>query len=191
MSINTTTLTGAISNSHTSFGLASVANVTVGNPTTGAGMTLLLIENEMMLVTALSGNNVAVTRGQHGTGASAHNASTGVTIGGLSDFPNFTPAISSVQTTQARFASIGSPVASAATITPSGQVFHVTGTTATVTINLPPNLVAGQFTVIADAIWTWTAAGNIAEAGTVTAAGGTVTFTYDPGTSKWYPSRVS
>jgi hypothetical protein len=191
MAINTTTIPAAITASQDRFGVASTANITAGSQTTGVGLTLLLIENEMMQVTGVTGNQVAVQRGQHGTSATAHGAGTAVTIGGLADFPSFTPAVTSVQPTQQRFASIGAPVASAATITPTSPIFHVTGTTATVNINLPANLVQGQFTAIADGIWTWTAAGNVAVAGTVTTAGSSVTFTYDAGTSKWYPSRLA
>lgn len=87
-------------------------------------------------------------------------------------------------------------VATAGTILPSGPLFHVTGTTAIVTITTPTGCNATvrgscQFTIIADGIATWTAAGNISVAGTVTTAASAVTFTWDATNSKWVPSRLS
>jgi len=86
---------------------------------------------------------------------------------------------------------VGPNIASATTIAPTYRIHHVTGTTAIVNITIPWEGFAGSVTLIADAIWTWTAAGNIAVLGTVTAANGAVIFTYDPATVKWYPSRVA
>jgi hypothetical protein len=82
-------------------------------------------------------------------------------------------------------------VASATTIAPSGALFHVTGTTAIATISLPATYQGGPITIIFDGVDTWTAAGNIAVAGTNTTAGSAVTFTYSFATSKWYPSRLA
>jgi hypothetical protein len=86
---------------------------------------------------------------------------------------------------------VGAAVASAATITPSAPVFHVTGTTSIVTISLPTGFNGGQIYIIFDGVAAWTAAGNIAVAGTPTTAGSMVYFTYDRNTGKWYPSRMS
>lgn len=85
----------------------------------------------------------------------------------------------------------GPDIASAATIAPTHGIHRVTGTTAIVTITLPSADFAGSIILQAAAIWTWTAAGNISVAGTVTAAGGTVIFTYLPALGKWCPSRVA
>lgn len=82
-------------------------------------------------------------------------------------------------------------VASATTILPTGPLFHVTGTTATATFTIPVGFEGGCFTVIADGVWTWTNAGNIQVAGTVTTAGSTVTFCQDVVTAKFYPSRLA
>jgi hypothetical protein len=81
-------------------------------------------------------------------------------------------------------------VASAATLVPSGQRFHVSGTTAIVNISAPYGN-TGQVTIIFDGVDTWTAAGNISIAGTNTTAGTSVTFTWDSSTSKWVPNRVA
>ena len=75
----------------------------------------------------------------------------------------------------------------------SHPVHHVTGTAAIINLLVPYDAPGwqGEVTLIADAIWTWTAAGNIAQAGTVTAAGRQFKFVYDPGTNKWYPDKVA
>lgn len=88
---------------------------------------------------------------------------------------------------------IGPNIASAATIAPTHPIHHVTGTAAIVNITAPEDSAEwqGELTLIADAIWTWTAAGNIALAGTVTAALKQVKFVYDPATAKWYPDKVA
>lgn len=93
---------------------------------------------------------------------------------------------------------IGPPLASAGSpagfLSPTHPVHHVTGTSAITNINPPDPAFQGSVTFIADAIWTWTAAGtdnSIGIAGTVTAAGKSVTFTYDPMTKRWYPDKVA
>jgi hypothetical protein len=84
----------------------------------------------------------------------------------------------------------------AGAITPSGPFFSVSGTSAITGFNIPvgfPGTAVGGgcFTANPTGIWTWTAAGNIAKAGTVTAALETVTFCWNAATSKWIPSRIS
>lgn len=192
MSINKTTLSGAVAALDTLIGVVSATGITAPVPTTGVGLTYLLIEQEMLKVTNLNGLSINVARGVQGTAAVAHASGAAVIVGGPADFPLFTPAISAVTIADPdRFDGFSAPVASATTITASGPRFHVTGTTATATINLPPNFVQGQIVVVADGVWTWTAAGNIAVAGTVTTAGSAVIFLYDAGTTKWYPARLA
>lgn len=85
----------------------------------------------------------------------------------------------------------------AGTTTPSGPLFTVTGTNAIVNWGIPLGFNAtasggGCFTAIPTGIWTWTAAGNITTAGTVTAGNSVpVTFCWNAVTSKWVPSRIS
>lgn len=87
---------------------------------------------------------------------------------------------------------IGTAIASATTIAPITRYVHITGTTAIVNITAPTGTVSGtEITLIFDGVDTWTAAGNIAAAGSATTAGSTVTFVYDAVTAKFYPSRVS
>lgn len=85
-------------------------------------------------------------------------------------------------------------VASAAgLVTPSGPLFHVTGTAAITGFNIPVGFNGGGFCAIADSgIWTWTAANNITIGGTVTAADGrTVCFVFDSVTLKFSPNRIT
>jgi hypothetical protein len=199
MAINTTTLSGAITDYQTTFALASTTNVTA--PTyqsftagSASTYTYLYVEAEMMFVTSIPvAGTVTVIRGVLGTMAVAHVVSTLVTIGLPVDFPNFTPAIGAFTTLAPnRFQGVSAAVAAAATIIAPGPLFHVTGTTATNIITPPANFVEGSITIIADGIWTWTSsavANGIAQSGSMTAAHETVTFTFDANTTYWYPSR--
>lgn len=89
----------------------------------------------------------------------------------------------------------GATVASAASaITPSAPYFNISGTSAITGFNIPVGFdptQGGCFTANPTGIWTWTAAGNIATAGTVTAASTPVTFCWNVLSQKWIPSRLS
>ena len=80
---------------------------------------------------------------------------------------------------------IGSDVASASEITPTGQIFHVTGTVGISKINLPYTGFTGNIIIIPDGIFSWAAAVNIAIQGT-SVVDKPLTFTYDG--AYWYPS---
>lgn len=194
MSITATTLSAAIDSTQTRFNVASTTGITAPNNQTGSGITYLYLGSEMMLVTAIPvSGTVDVLRGQLGSRAQSHGASEPVLAGAPTDFPSFQPTQGVEVQANNRYLGCSAPVAAAATITPSGKIFHVTGTTATSKINAPSSdFIEGQFTVIADGAWTWTSgssAGSIAQAGAVTSAGTTVTFTYDAATQLWYASR--
>ncbi len=90
-----------------------------------------------------------------------------------------------VNTTGFLAQSVGANVASATTITPTAQIFHVTGTTAIATINLPWTGFTGELRLIPDAAFTTTTAGNIALASTAV-INKVLTMTFDG--TKWYPS---
>lgn len=78
---------------------------------------------------------------------------------------------------------VGSPVASASSITPTGQIFHVTGS---ITINTIVGGVAGQsITLLPDAVFSLGTAGNIAVAST-SVVGKALRLIFDG--SLWYPS---
>jgi hypothetical protein len=88
----------------------------------------------------------------------------------------------------------GTVASAAGAVTPSGPYFNISGTAAITGFNIPVGfntLTGGCFTANPTGIWTWTAAGNIATAGTVTAATTPVTFCWNPASSKWIPSRLS
>ncbi len=80
---------------------------------------------------------------------------------------------------------VGSAVASGTTIIPSGQVFHVTGTSAINTIQPPFAGFRGAITLIPDAIFTTGTSDNIA-LGSTAVVGKALIMTYDG--QKWYPS---
>jgi hypothetical protein len=194
MALTITTLFNGNGAGDTLIGLTSVAGVGSPNSATGGGFTYLYCGNEMMQVGVGPRDThwvPNIIRGVNGTIAAAHVTGESVLIGGPADFTNFQPTQANTVGSNNRFAGFSPSVASATTITATGDRFHVTGTTPTATINLPPNFVEGSITVTADAVWTWTAAGNIAAAGTVTTAGTSVVFNYDAATGKWSPSRVA
>jgi hypothetical protein len=83
----------------------------------------------------------------------------------------------------------------AGTTLPSGPFFHVTGTNIitgwTIPVGCNATAVGGcEFTVIPDAVFTWTAAGNIALAGSAVVNKALV-FTWDAKNSKWIPSYIA
>src|ERR1700722_414863 len=77
-------------------------------------------------------------------------------------------------------------VASAAgQVTPTGPLFHITGTAAITGFLIPVGFSSGSFVVIPDGAFPWTTANNIATAGTAVASLA-ITFTYDPVAKKFY-----
>jgi hypothetical protein len=97
------------------------------------------------------------------------------------------------------------PMPPAATVTvasvagatvPSGPYFSVSGTNAITSWTIPlgfngTSSGGGCFTTIPTGIFTWTAAGNIAIAGTTTAVNIPVVWCWNASTSKWQPSRIA
>lgn len=82
-------------------------------------------------------------------------------------------------------------VASAAgLITPSGPLFHVSGTAAVTGFNLPVGFNSGSIFVIPDGAFTWTAANNIALAGQGVVKK-VVEFVYDFNSGLFYPSYIA
>lgn len=85
------------------------------------------------------------------------------------------------------FGPVGANVSSATSITPTGKIFHVTGTTTVQTIVLPYTGFVGPLVIIPDGVFVTGLTGNIALAST-TVVGKALSYYYDVGTSKWYPS---
>ena len=197
MAFASTTLVAAIDSKTTGITVASATNITAPNFTSGVGITYLWVEQEMMLVLTVAGTLIGVQRGYNGTASSAHGASAPVLSGLPADFGAVAVPIKA-QTDALPPAIYGSsaPVASAAVITATGPIFHVTGTTTINTINPPAGYIGGAegggaITVIFDGVAPWSLAGNIAVAGTPTTAGSSVSFLFDQSTGKWHPSRLA
>lgn len=91
------------------------------------------------------------------------------------------------------------PTASVASVAgatlPSGPLFHVTGTNAITSWTIPLGFNGtaaggGCFQVIPDALFTWTATGNIALAGSAV-VNKLLQFCWDAKNSKWVPSYIA
>jgi hypothetical protein len=102
---------------------------------------------------------------------------------------NGTLAVSEITGTRAAAPTIPSAV----TISPTKSITFISGAAAitTITAIAPFTNGGGTITLIpaVGSTWTWTAAVNIAIAGTAV-VGRALTMTYDSGTSLWYPSYV-
>ena len=85
-------------------------------------------------------------------------------------------------------AAVASP---AGQITPTGPLFHVTGTNAITGIVLPLGFIGGTITMIPDGVFSWTTANNIIVASGTIVVGIPITFTYDFNTGKFYPDFAS
>ena len=89
------------------------------------------------------------------------------------------------------YGKIGTAIASAATIAPVSQLTHITGTTQITTITPPTGCTTSGFgcliTLMPDGLWSTGTSGNIALASTAVVSKALI-MTYDPATSKWYPS---
>lgn len=195
MTLIATTLSTTLNISSTRFGVASATGITLPNYTTGGGVMYGLCENEMTQVTGVSGSQISVLRGQCGTGGAAHAASTPIFFGAASDFPLFAPHVGAfVAGPPLNFESFSAALAGANTNAAPGTYFHLTGTTIMKTLTPPAGFVEGPISIVFDgsaAGLTWDATGNISVAGTATAAGSMVVFTFDPGSGKFHPSRVA
>ena len=86
---------------------------------------------------------------------------------------------------------VGSAIASAATITPTSAIHHITGTVQINTITAPSQFAAsgmgGCLRLIPDAAFSTSTTGNIAISSTAVVSR-TLELCYDTGSSKWYPS---
>lgn len=83
---------------------------------------------------------------------------------------------------------VGGAVASASSITPTGPIFHVSGSTTINTISLPFTGFTGSITIIPDGRWSTGTSGNIANAITAN-VGQSIQATYDG--TKWQLSFLS
>ena len=205
MAITVTTLSAAVLLTDTVVNVTSATGITapnyqIGDPTKGisGGVTYLLIEQEMMKVTGVTGTVISVARGELGSQATAHASSAPVVAGLPTDFPSFSPAEqTAVPVLPLKFQGFSAPLTQvvANTLSPTGPFHHITGTTVIKTIVVPTGYIeGGEVTFVNDgsgAGLTWDATGNIAVAGTFTTAASAVTFVFDQGSAKWHPSRLA
>lgn len=196
MAITATTLTPAIGASDTVFAVASTTNITAPNFTTGVGVTILLVEQEFMLVLAVPQSGVVqVQRGVQGSPATAHGATAPIVVGLPSDFSGLPISIKAQQDFYPNNIGFSAPVAGANTNVATGPFFHLTGTVVMKTLTAPAGtLEGGIISIVFDgsgAGLTWDATGNIAVAGTATTAASMVMFVFDQGSGKWHPSRLA
>lgn len=171
---------------------------------------------EIMNVLTVSGNNVTVTRWP--SSAVAHISGAMVLAGAPNQFQAIdptgatngpdTPWVNVLNGKQWLYSSIlncwvpgfgnfnaplgvTTAVATAAgAILPSGPLFHTTGTAAVTGFTVPVGGIGASFSIIPDGIGTWTAAGNIAVAGTMV-VNKLLTFTWDSTNSKYIPSYIA
>jgi len=199
MSLNTTTLSAACAVNDTQLSLTSTTGVTAPNFPVGPAC-YIIVEAELMLVSAfsgVSGSAVGVVRGQGGTKQVAHGNTAPVLIFLATDFGSIYNLGYDLQHPfNASFGlSVGAPVASATTISPSvwgrGTCFHVTGTTTIQTITVPSSVLQTEITIIFDGACSWGNSGNIAIGSSGTQTTTFVTFLYDAKAAKWYPSKIS
>jgi len=108
-------------------------------------------------------------------------------VSGIPQWINFTEAFVSKMT----LTTYQSVIASASTIAPTAQSFHVSGTTTIATITAPAactqtgNTAMCTLTIIPDGVWATTTSGNIANV--VTAVVNVpISAVYDPTATKWY-----
>lgn len=168
MAITTTTLTSALSATDTLVHVASATGITAPNFQTAAGITILVIEQEKMLVIAApNGTFVPVLRGIGSTAQVAHNNGALVFIGLPTDFANFVQIFGSLMTSQQTQEGVTQNAVkltgSADAVLSSVSSYNVVMTAGVDAITLPTPIAGDEGNIID--IWSATA-----QAHTVTAA---------------------
>jgi hypothetical protein len=132
-----------------------------------------------------SGNTKTLNIGTSGVGGSVTN----INFGSPTTNAQGTVAIQSNTFIGGFVSSPVQAITSGTTIAPTQSISFIQGTTAIATITAPSNILAsgGQVTLLPQAAFTTTTAGNIQIASTAV-AGRAMVMTYNPLTSKWYPS---
>lgn len=170
--------------------VAPTDNSTLVATTAGAGVTLTssggyiigTVQNGSSgtsIVSLAPGGYVPNTAAPSITGGTINSAPIGATI------PS-TGAFTSLSTTNTIASTVGTAIASAATIAPTAEITHVTGTASITTITIPSGYsakVGGCITLVADGAWKTAVGGNIYVAMTAT-PGVPYQACYDG--SKWY-----
>lgn len=86
MTVTATTLSGAIDSTQILLTVASASNISAPNFQTASGITVLIIEEEQLLVMGVNGTQISVLRGQNGTQSASHASGALVQVGVPSDF---------------------------------------------------------------------------------------------------------
>jgi hypothetical protein len=94
MAITATTLAAACGLTDLTLNVTSATGITAPNFTSGAGITVLFIDQEFISVYTVNGTIIGVQRGQYGTANQAHVNGAQVQIGLPSDFPSLTEFVS-------------------------------------------------------------------------------------------------
>ena len=156
------------------------------------------------LATPTSANLASAISGETGSGALVFGTSPtiasptlttpalGTPASGVLDNCTGSPTFTNVKFSGLQATTAAAPtIASAATIAPTKSITFISGTAAIVTITPPAPISTGGGTIvfIPTGIFTWTAAGNIAVAGTAVVSRA-LSLTFDVTTAKWYPSYV-
>jgi hypothetical protein len=168
-------------------GANTLASITTGSYNTGVGNFSCSLLTTAVADTCIGAGTSAPATGQTDivigyAAAATHDNQTFIGV------PGYT-----VQTTLLGVQSrqIGTSIASASTIAPITPIVHITGTTIISTITPPQGCTdsgyACTITFIPDGLWSTATGGNIAWGSSAT-VGRVLTETYDPTTSKWYPS---
>lgn len=97
MPITTTTLAGAVGVSDTLITVASATGITAPNFQTGTGITILMIDQEQMLVMGVNGVQISVLRGQGGSVAVSHTNGSYISIGLPTDFIIYTQILQNLE----------------------------------------------------------------------------------------------
>jgi len=214
MSLAYTTLSAAITPNQTSFSVASATNITNPVFNTGAGITYLLVEQEAMLVTSVTGTVVQVQRGVLGTRAMNHGNACFIMSGLPADFLGFFPAIKAFTINQPdiAFQMPSQTVTAAASIIAPSNFFHLSGATGVTNMQPPTSALLSytgssteenyangtRVTIICDSTPAFTSGGGgtgVAFAATVVAATAATVIEFildgSSGTQLWYPTRHS
>jgi hypothetical protein len=165
-----TTATETVSNATITTLNSTTMNATTGNVTTANITTDVVTNGSVSGTWDVAGTSKADTIAPHTGGGAITIASASVKSGYWANV-------------------LGANVASAGTITPTGQVFHITGALAIATINLPYAGFNGEIYTIPDGAFTWGMSGNIAVTG-IAIVNQCITWTYDSNIGKWYPSYI-
>lgn len=194
MAFVSTTIAKTVAPSDSIIQLASVTGI-AGSDFSVGPQTSLLVGSELMVVQTINTttNTITVMRGQGGSKAGNHPVGETVLAGLQTDFRNYRPVLESIDVTTRTCIGFSTPVASATSITASGSLFHLTGSTQVSTMLPFGNYVeGGPIRIIFDGGASMAAGSSSYQFATAVAApvaGTYIEFILDGLTMLWYASR--